>query len=333
MLPPARPIRGSLHELGAFVVREADNRTLQSLRRLDHEAPVVRGRLQDLTLGRVEMAEDLDPELVSDEAVRLAFEETVRSCLQGVLEDAHGCCRAQHVAKRCAVGRRCLHGLFDGREDDALTAELEEGSMSAFRVGRPSQQCDGGLLADQRHQSLARPVPIDEEHESRTQMGQVGRERVSVGCFEPTHRQVMRSQADIAVSMLGPRPVDVEPIEHALEERLPSKMDIGIRNSGDQPLYPDDEHVGFGQSDVILDEETPGSPCRRRSKTRMIELQCCGSMKPRHERNDELPVVIVDPIDRRAIKSLRRDLGLEPIERPVTIHHQQMQRVADRRVS
>ena len=163
-------------------------------------------------------------ELVSDQAVRLALEEAVRSCLQGEPEDAHGRLRTQHFAERCAVRRWHLHGLLDRGEDEALAAEFEERSMPAFRVRRPSQQRDRGLLADQRHQSFAGPVPVDEEHEPRTQMREVGRELVSVGGFEPARGHVVRSQSDVAVATLGLRPVDAEPIEHA-PGRTPAEED------------------------------------------------------------------------------------------------------------
>ena len=250
--------------------------------------------LQDLTLGGMQVAEELDSEPVSDQAMRLAVEETVRSCLHGELKDTYGYVRAEHITRRCAVWRRHLHRLFDGHEDEALAAKFEERSMSAFRVGRPSQQRDRGLLADERHEPLACPVPIDEEHEPRTQVGEVGREHLPVGRLEPARRHVMRSQAGARRLEAPLRPVDIEPIEHVLEESQPSEMDVGVRHGCDQPFDRHDEHVGLGHPDVVLDEQSPANMRRRRPETGMIELQRGGSMKPGHERGDELAVIIFD---------------------------------------
>ena len=92
---------------------------------------------------------------------------------------------------------------------------------------------------------------------------------------------MVRSQADAAVATLRLRPVDVEPIEHVLEERLPRKVDVGVGDGRDQPFDRHDEHVGLGHPDVVLDEQTPGDMGRGRSETGMIELQRGGSMNAR----------------------------------------------------
>ena len=109
-------------------------------------------------------------------------------------------------------------------------------------------------------------------------------------------------------------------------------MDVGVGDGRDQPFDRHDEHVGLGHPDVVLDEQTPGNAGRGRSEAGMVELQRRGSMKAGHERGDELAVVVVDAVDGGTLEGLGGDLGLEPIERAVTVHHEQMQRIADRAV-
>ena len=97
-------------------------------------------------------------------------------------------------------------------------------------------------------------------------------------------------------------------------------------------LDADDDHVGVGRADVVLDHEATGAAHRRRIETGMVEFQRARAFEPAHEGGDERLVLGAKSIGERAGDGVLGALRGEPVERLVQIHHQTMQAVglADR---
>ena len=94
------------------------------------------------------------------------------------------------------------------------------------------------------------------------------------------------------------------------------------------PLDVDDQDVGLGHADVVLDHQPLAAAGGGRPQARVIELEFARLVDAGHEGGDQRAVVLAHPVDLGAVDRLGGELLLEPVQLLVQVHDQQVQTIA-----
>lgn len=328
MLPAGGPLRGSVEERFTVSRPEPQQGRAQRLGRFDNQAGVLGGSSELSGLRRVEVMDQLHTQLVADERLRLAGAQAFGADPQGEAYDVKRGLGTEHVAQRIPIPGRNLGGQLDGVEDEALTAQHEERHVTTAGVGGPAQQADRLLLAHQGGQVLASTVPIDEEHQPRTQVLEVGPQGCPGGGHMASGDEMVLPERGRAPAALRVRTTDGDALEHPLEELQPLKMDVGVGHRHHQPFDGDDDDVSLCLADVILDQQASTRARRSGTETAVIELERGRCLQPGHEGSHERPIAVPQVVRESTINGLGGDLGLKTIESTVGVHDQKVERVA-----
>ena len=170
--------------------------------------------------------------------------------------------------------------------------------MPIIVVGRPAQHLQAHAPRGERPQPLASPVPVDQEDQPRSQEGQVGQH---VG---PVPRLV-GPQAEVVEVLTEPRrpprhrvlPAHVETVEQVLKEDQAVDMHVGVGQRDPPPLDVNDQDVGLGHPDVVLDHQPLAAAGGGRPQARVVELEFTGPVDAGHEGGDKRAVVLEHSVD------------------------------------
>jgi len=186
-------------------------------------------------------------------------------------------------------------------------------------------------LAHEILQALARPVPVDHEHDARGHAFERVLERLHAIGLEARLAQHVRLAGVQAFdgARLGHRPGKAQRLEHAAKEVEAPGVQVGIRQAQLHPLHRHHEHVDIVRADVVLDQQPRAIARDRRVQARVRELERCRAVQTAHERADQRAVLLVDLPHVRAVEVFGGDLARHRIELLVQVHHEQVQAVAD----
>ena len=153
--------------------------------------------------------------------------------------------------------------------------------MTRLRLRGPGQQRDTVRPTLKTPQLLARPVPVDQEHQPRSEELQVRPAGFIVRGLDLPRREIerrpRRRPRSPSLPSKAARP------EHRLEEREALGMHIRVCDAHQPVLHVNDDDVSVGFADVVLDYETSSSPRGGRRKARVVELQLRSAVHPGHE--------------------------------------------------
>jgi hypothetical protein len=93
----------------------------------------------------------------------------------------------------------------------------------------------------------------------------------------------------------------------------------------------DHEYMRRSRPEIVLDEQYAIGPRCRRREARMLESQWGRSVDALHERRDEAPIGLDDPISLGAFDFLGRYFPLEPVQLLMHVHDENVEAVARRR--
>ena len=94
------------------------------------------------------------------------------------------------------------------------------------------------------------------------------------------------------------------------------------------PLDVDHHHVRIGRADVVLDHQAIAAARRGRAEAGMVELERRRALHPGHERCDQGAVAVTEAVGARAVDRFGRDLRLQPVQRLVRVHDDEVHAVA-----
>ena len=155
------------------------------------------------------------------------------------------------------------------------------------------------------------------------------REGVEVGGDVRAHGHVVTAGLECRVLLLSrAAPGNIVTREEVLEETQARRMDIGVDDVALQTHDIDDEHMGIGGPDLVLQNQLAVRFGSGRAQAGVIELERLGAMQTRHEGRNQLASLLRELEDSGAIQVLGGDLGLEMVERLVQVHDQQVHAVA-----
>ena len=153
-------------------------------------------------------------------------------------------------------------------------------------------------------------------------------DRLIVGGIEPAGRQNVLAQLDLlALAFLGVLPDEAAIGKKAPEKLQPGPMYVGIGHGHGPLVDPDDQDMGIGRADVVLDQEAALVLGRGRAEPRMVELERGGTTQPLHEGLDALAAFFRQVMHPRAIEGLDGSGGLEVVDGLVDVHHDQVEAV------
>ena len=127
------------------------------------------GLTKQALLGRAEMIEELRLNAVADQHLRRAGAQAFGRRLEDETQIVAGRLAADHFVELFAVAQRRPHSLLQGVVDEPFGAKLEECPMTEVLLRRPGEEFDGERIRDEEAEPLARPIPIDQEHEPRAE--------------------------------------------------------------------------------------------------------------------------------------------------------------------
>jgi hypothetical protein len=134
--------------------------------------------------------------------------------LQHVAQIVLGHIRTDHFVERLTVAQRRLHSLLERVIDQPLAAQHQKGAVPEFVIGSPFQNSDRAFVRHEQSQSLARSVPIDQEHQARSETLQETGKCRAVLCIVSPLRDVKqitsgkrRSLPRLQLTPLYPRPL------------------------------------------------------------------------------------------------------------------------------
>ena len=201
--------------------------------------------------------------------------------------------------------------------------------MPVVVIGGPLEYVDGVALTHELAQPLARLVPVDEEHDARTEKLEVAIECDLVGALETPAAEDEAPALGKTGRLLraGVVPCDGRPFEQAHEERRASLVNVGVGQRCDGAAHAYHQHVRVGGANVVLQHQRIAASHRRGAKPGMVELERCGGVQATHEGADARPVGFADGKGLRAVDGLARQRHLQGVELPVQIHDQQVEAV------
>jgi hypothetical protein len=103
---------------------------------------------------------------------------------------------------------------------------------------------------------------------------------------------------------------------------------VRVRERAHELLDVDDQHVGVGRTDVVLDDEARLAPRRGRAEPGVLEPERCRATQAAHERLHDGAVAGLEFVHGGAVEYLSREDALQPVERLVHVHHEQVRTVA-----
>ena len=184
-------------------------------------------------------------------------------------------------------------------------------------------------LADELLEPLARAVPVDQEHDARADALQHLLQRRLVGAVELGGADVIGG-AEVepgAGARLRLAPARADLAQQRLEEGEAAAVEVGVGEPDAQALDLDHQHVGVVGADVVLQQQAGAVAGGGGVEPGVVELERAGGVEPAHEGGDARAVERIDLPHVGAVDGLAGELGGEPVERLVQIHHQQVQAI------
>ena len=254
---------------------------------LEHQAGVLLGHAQPLPPLAGEVAGQGHLDAVLDQPVRLTGQQAPGRGLEDEAQELQRRRVAQHVAQPVAEAHRRPGCRLDRAVDQLRPAQLQEAAVPHPGLRRPCQQREAVRPAQEPAQLLARPVPVDQEHQARSQGIEVGAAACRVFHLDAPGRHVERGAGG---QHGGARalPSDGIGLQHVLEERQPLGMDVGVGDA-DRPslgvvaLDVDHDHMRVRSADVVLDQQPAPRAGGGGVQAGMAELQPRGAAQPGHE--------------------------------------------------
>ena len=179
-------------------------------------------------------------------------------------------------------------------------------------------------------QNFAGLVPVDQKHQRSAERLEKGvaahraLERIAAG--DEIERAVV-AEAGRAFA-LEAAPLHRKAAQEFGEEFCARQMHVGVGDRHGIRIDGDDDDMGVGFADVVLNRQPVAGARRRGREAGMTEFEFFGRGDAVHERFDRRPVFVAQAVDMGAGDHLLRVRGGELVQRLVQIHHQAVQAVA-----
>ena len=104
-------------------------------------------------------------------------------------------------------------------------------------------------------------------------------------------------------------------------------MYIGISDADLAAADMNHQNMRIGGADIVLQYQFAADPGSCGGEAGMFEFQRAGGRHAGHEGGDQRAVAVADVIHAGAVDGLARHFDLEPVQRLVHVHHQQVRRI------
>ena len=111
---------------------------------------------------------------------------------------------------------------------------------------------------------FSKPVPIDQENETRAQELEIGATGFGVRGVEHARREIERRASGEHRGLVA-LPVHAMRLQHVLKEGEPFQMNVRVGYAHGEALDMNDDYMGVSRADIVLDNE-PSVGVRRRGR-------------------------------------------------------------------
>ena len=196
-------------------------------------------------------------DLVADQPDRTPRAQRLGRNPQRGLEEVDRGVAPERLVQPLAEADPRRRGIAHRGADQLIAAEFEEGAVADPLPRRPVERCDRVVLGDPAAQQLARLVPVDQEHQRGAERGEervavVGAVGLDMSGDEIEGAVVAEAGRGMAVE---PAPFHLELVEQGDEEFRAGAMHVGIGHRHGVLLDRDDDDMGVGGADIVLDQQ------------------------------------------------------------------------------
>ena len=217
-------------------------------------------------------------------------------------------------------------GGLDRLVDQLRAAEFQKAAVADVGFGRPSQQGQPFWAALELPQLFAGAVPVDQEDQARAEEFEVGSHAGGVGGDKAAGGHEERFAGGQGGGALGV-PGGAAGFQHVLEKRQAFGVHVGVGDADGLVLHVNDDDVGVGGADVVLDDQAVAGPRGGGGEAGMVELQFGGAVEAGHEGCDQGAIGFVEVVGGGAVEGFFGEVGLQGVELLVQVHHQPVQAV------
>ena len=194
--------------------------------------------------------------------------------------------------------------------------------MADLVTGAPVENANCVAVTDKLAQRLARLVPVDEKDERGTdRLEERLLARLALRLIPSLDEIEGLSFSQPLRLLLGqPAPAHRKGVEQIDEELGACLMHICMGDRHCRTFDTDEQHMGIGRADIVLDDEPLSRTDRNRIEARVIEFEAARAIEAAHESADQRPVLGTQAVGVCAGDHLFGALRGEPVEVLVQVH-------------
>ncbi len=198
--------------------------------------------------------------------------------------------------------------------------------MAEVVAGGPAQDADRCFAVHKIAQCLARLVPVDQEDQPGPEKFEEFVDAGGIlGAVAPRQHNELPLPSKVPRAFLRKRaPNDRVPVEEPHEELRARPVNVGIGDGDFRTFDVDDNDMRIGRADVVLDDKPAAAARCGGAKAGMAESQAARPVEPAHESPDTLLFGGRQPVHPRSRQRLDGGLRLDPVQRLVHVHDEQM---------